>query len=293
MTTTPQQVRHATSQRAQAAGVAAEEVEEEVGYGDEEEEDEEEDTPGEAEKEVEAHPPKSAMKKPKKKAAFMISGQAKRGQRASSARPTQRQWRTTPTTFQHNWECAKQQCHEILGCFAAQVRHHYRHCFNKIGTLCVDQSGNPFVGEVAKVYSGGLRKSFVWAVSARLQVGLSLTIHSFKIRGDHTRAVPTAKDLLIRKYDLPNLEENQAQLPLDLVQYQRAYEERRLAREVAAATAAAAEAAAAKGHPGVDPSQPTSPVWHVCCLCCWGTLGYARSYKVGVRFCLVIGPVTR
>ena len=142
------------------------------------------------------HPCKSAMRqkesgKKKTKAAFMISGPARGGQRAISARPTQREQRTTSTTFQHNWDRAKQQCHEILGCSAAQVRHHYRHCLDKTGPLCVDESGNPFVGEAAKVYSGGLRESFAWAVSARLEVALSVMIHKFKILGDHTRAVPS------------------------------------------------------------------------------------------------------
>ena len=64
-------------------------------------------------------PPKSAMRqkeseKKKTKAAFMISGPARGGQRALSAKPTQREPRTATTTFQHNWERAKQQCHEIL-----------------------------------------------------------------------------------------------------------------------------------------------------------------------------------
>ena len=70
----------------------------------------------------------------------------------------------------------------------------------------MDESGNAFMGEAAKVYSGGLRESFAWAVFARLEVALSVLIHKFKIRGDHTRAVPTAKDPLVRKYDLPNLD---------------------------------------------------------------------------------------
>ena len=196
-------MKHATSQRAQVAAATGEEGDEEVEYGDEEEEEEEEVEESEV---PEMPPPKSAMKKGKKKAAFMISGPAKGGQRAISARPTQREQRTTSTTFLHNWERAKQQCHEILGCSATQVRHHYRQCLDKTGPLCVDESGNPFVGEVAKVYSGGLRESFLWAVSARLEVGLSVIIHKFKIRGDHTRAVPTAKDLLVRKYHLPNLD---------------------------------------------------------------------------------------
>ena len=56
------------------------------------------------------------------------------------------------------------------------------------------------------MYSGGLRGTFAWAVCARLEVGLSVMIHKFKIRGDHTRALPTTKDLLARKYDLPNLD---------------------------------------------------------------------------------------
>ena len=54
------------------------------------------------------------------------------------------------------------------------------------------------MGEAAKVYSGGLQESFAWTVSARLEVGLSVMIHKFKTRGDHIRAVPTAKDLLVR-----------------------------------------------------------------------------------------------
>ena len=66
--------------------------------------------------------------------------------------------------------------------------------------------------------------------------------------------------------------ENQAQLLSELAHYRLAEEERWLAREAeeaaaataAAATAAAAEAATAKGHPLVDPSQPTLPFWQVC-----------------------------
>ena len=86
------------------------------------------------------------------------------------------------------------------------MRHHYRHCLDEIGPLCVDESGNLFVGEAAKVYSGDLRESFAWAIRARSEVGLSVMNHNFKICGDYTRAVPAAKDLLVRKYRLPNLD---------------------------------------------------------------------------------------
>ena len=95
-------MKDATSQRAQAAAAAAEEVDEED-YGYDEEEDEAEDARGEAEEEVEAWPPKSALKSPKKRAAFIITGLPKGGQRAISARPTQREQRTlTSTTLRHN-----------------------------------------------------------------------------------------------------------------------------------------------------------------------------------------------
>ena len=196
-------MKNATSHRAQAAeAAAAEEGDEEVEYGDEEEEDEEE----EVQEVEEAPPPKSAMGKQKKKAAFRMSGPAKGGQRVISAMPTQREQSSTSTPPSTTGSVTKEQCREISGCSGARVRHHYRHRSDKTGPLCVDESGNPFVGEAAKVYSGGLRESFVWAVCARLQVGLAVMIQKLKIRGDHTRAVPTAKDLLIRKYNLPNLD---------------------------------------------------------------------------------------
>ena len=67
------------------------------------------------------------------------------------------------------------------------------------------ESGNLFLGQAAKVYSGGLRESFVWAVSAKLKVALSAMIVKFKSRGNHTRAIPTARDLLFRKYTLSDL----------------------------------------------------------------------------------------
>ena len=56
------------------------------------------------------------------------------------------------------------------------------------------------------MYSGGMRQSCALAISARLEVGSSVMIHKFKIRGDHTHAVPTAKELLVRKYQLSNLD---------------------------------------------------------------------------------------
>ena len=158
-------MKDATSQRAQAAAAAGEEGDEEVECGGEEEDEQEEQHEPQV---LEVPPPKSAMTKKesgKKKAAFMIIGPAKGGQRAISARPTQREQGTTSTTFLHNWERAKQQRHKIVGCSAAQMRHHHRHCLNKTGPLCVDESGNLFVGEAAKVYSGGLRESFAWAAS--------------------------------------------------------------------------------------------------------------------------------
>ena len=109
------------------------------------------------------------------------------------------------------------------------------------------------------------------------------------------RKASSRKKRHLRKDKADAEKENQAQLLLKLAQYRQAEEERRLAREVDetdGATTAVPEAAAAKGHPIVDPCQPTVPLLQACCLRCCRTLDYARGYKVGVQLCPLIGPVT-
>ena len=84
---------------------------------------------------------------------------------------------------------------------------------------------------------------------------------------DKDRLKATArKKQSLRKEKADAHKEHQAQLLLELVHYRPAEEKRRLGRDVEEAAVATA-AAAAKGQPAADPCQPTSPLWHVYCLC--------------------------
>ena len=56
------------------------------------------------------------VEKVKEKGSFHDQQAGQRGQCAISARATQREQWITSTTFQHNYERAKDKCHKFLGC---------------------------------------------------------------------------------------------------------------------------------------------------------------------------------
>ena len=118
--------------------------------------------------------PKARMKVTKeghkgkaKHPSFLIEGPASGSTTSISARPTRKEKTLASASFQGQWDRARENIREQLGCSVQQLAHHYKNWLDIGGCGIIDTAGEQLEGEPARLLSAKLREKFAFCIQGR------------------------------------------------------------------------------------------------------------------------------